>query len=476
MNKYKLSVGFEIHVELKTKSKLFCGCKNEFGALPNTLCCPICTGQAGVMPTLNSQAVRLAVRAGLALGCKINTLSVWDRKNYFYPDLPKGWQTSQNALPICESGELEYFLGQEKKSVKIARIHLEEDAGKLLHEQNETLIDYNRCGVPLIEIVTEPMIHSKEDAVAFLEELRFLLKENGISDCKMQEGSLRVDVNLSVSKDLSQLGIRTETKNLSSFKSVSVAIENEYFRQKRILSSGKKIIEQTRRLDEQTGKSFKMRNKEKEQDYRFIVEPDLMPLKISQEDIENEKNNLALSRVKRIEQYVSKYLLPFDDAKRIASEKQLCVLFDETAKIYKNYKAISNLILGEILRKSKITGSEDLQVQITPQQLKGLLELVDEKTISQSTAQGIVLSRLWGSNENAKEIALILGVVQIKDINQIRQTIEEVLLMHSDVVMQYKNGNAKVLAFLVGQCMKASNGRLNPTMVNEIINDMINKA
>lgn len=469
---YEMTIGLEIHVELKTQSKIFCDCPNTFGGEPNTHCCPICSGFPGVLPVLNRRAVEYTVKAGLALGCEISRYSKWDRKNYFYPDLPKAWQTSQYDLPLCLAGRVDYTLGSEKKSVRINRIHLEEDAGKLIHENGRTMVDYNRCGVPLMEIVTEPDLHSPEEVAAFLAELKTILKYTGVSDVKMQEGSLRCDVNLSVAEAGGPLGTRTETKNLNSFRAVTRSIAYEFERQKEILSSGGAVVQETRRWDDARGVGSSMRGKENAHDYRYFPEPDLMPVVLTDEAIARLKGEIPMLRAERIAKYTGEYNLPDYDAEILTSDRDIADLFDGAVGLGAQPKKASNYIMSEILRKGKEAGSEDVTVGVTPAQLAELLRLVDENEVSLAATKE-VLDRIWCGDETPAAAVEALGLKQNNDTGEIEAIVQQIIDANPKVVADYRGGNTKVTAFFVGQVMKATKGKSNPKIVNEVLSKLL---
>lgn len=468
---YVTTIGLEIHCELKTNTKIFCGCANVFGGEPNTHCCPVCSGFPGVLPVLNRTAVEYTVKAGLALGCVINEYSKWDRKNYFYPDLPKAWQTSQYDLPLVGPGKVEYQLNGETKSVRINRIHLEEDAGKLVHEGSVTKVDYNRCGVPLMEIVTEPDLHSAEETVAFLEELKSRLKYTGVSDVKMQEGSLRCDVNLSVAP-AGELGTRTETKNLNSFRAVARSIAFESARQIEIVSNGGTVEQETRRWDDGAGEGYPMRSKENAHDYRYFPEPDLMPVVMTAADVERIRATVPMLKNERIERYVGEYKLPEYDAKILTSDREIADLFDGAVALGAQPKKASNYIMSEILRKGKTDGSEDVTIGVTAKQLAEILSLVEAGTVSLAATRD-VLDRIWLTDESAAAAVDALGLKQNNDSGEIEAVLKQIIEANPKVVADYKAGNAKVVAFFVGQAMKATKGKANPKIINELLPKLI---
>lgn len=468
---YKMTIGLEIHCELKTNTKIFCGCENVFGGAPNTHCCPVCSGLPGVLPVLNKKAVEYTVKAGLALGCEISKFSKWDRKNYFYPDLPKAWQTSQYDLPLVREGKVSYTVNGETKTVRINRIHLEEDAGKLIHEGGVTRVDYNRCGVPLMEIVTEPDLHSGEEVVAFLTELKSILKYTGVSDVKMQEGSLRCDVNLSVSKD-ANLGTRTETKNLNSFSSAARSISYEAARQVDLLESGGTVRQETRRWDDNKGVGSSMRGKEDAHDYRYFPEPDLMPVVMTESDIAKLRKSIPMLKGERIEKYTSELKLTLKDAEVLTADKGSSDLFDETIKIFNEPKKVANYIMSEVLRKGKSTLSEDIEIGISPGQLAQMLKLVEDNMVSLSALKD-VLENIWGTDNSPLETVEKLGLKQNNDSGEIENVVKEIIAANPKVVADYQSGNEKAFAFFVGQTMKATKGKSNPKVVNDILKKLL---
>lgn len=470
MSDYEITIGLEIHCELKTESKIFCSCPNVFGGEPNTHCCPVCSGFPGVMPVLNKKAVEYTVKAGLALGCEISEYSKWDRKNYFYPDLPKAWQTSQYDLPLCKNGLVEYVTESgEKKSVRINRIHLEEDAGKLIHEGGVTRVDYNRCGVPLMEIVTEPDLHSAEDAVAFLTELKNTLKYTGVSDVKMQEGSLRCDVNLSVAKKGEPMGTRTETKNLNSFRSVLRSCKWEAERQIELIENGGKVVQETRRWDDNAGEGSSMRGKEDAHDYRYFPEPDLMPVVMSKEDVEKIRATIPALKGERTAKYISEYGLPEYDCSILTADVAVADLFDGAVALGANPKKTANFIMGDVLRLAKEAGSEDLNIKIAPAQLYALLKLIDDGAISLAAVQKELFPKVWGTDNDPAKLMDELGLRQSNDTGEIEEIVKTVMAANEKVVNDYRSGNEKVISFFVGQVMKATKGKANPKVVNEVL-------
>ena len=465
---YDVVIGLEVHCELKTNTKCFCGCKNEFGSDPNSNCCPVCLGFPGALPVLNKRAVKCAVMAGLAFDCTINNYSVIERENYFYPDLSKAYQISQLEYPLCINGKVNINVNGNKKTIRLNRIHLEEDAGKLVHDGvGGTVVDYNRGGVPLIEIVTEPDISSAEEAVAFLETLKNTISYTGISDVKMEEGSLRCDVNLSVKpKGSDKLGTRTEMKNLNSFKAVYRAINYEQRRQIEEIEDGNKIIQQTLRWDDSIGETKSMRNKEDSQDYRYFPDPDLLPVKITDSEIENIKNSLPVLPTKRFENYLELGLSEYD-ANLLISSKTISDFFNEVNKQVNNAKLVANWVINEVLRKT-----EDNNILISVQNFSELLIMVSKSEIS-STAGKQVLEQLWGTNKTAAEVVEKLGLKQISNTDELKQIVQAAINNNPKSVADYKGGNEKAIGFLVGQVMKESKGKANPQIVNKLLKELL---
>ncbi len=466
---YEAIIGLEIHAELKTDTKIYCGCKNSFGNEPNTQVCPVCMGLPGALPVLNKKVVDLAIKAGLALSCNIEKCSKQDRKNYFYPDLPKAYQISQNDTPLCTNGYIEL----KSKKINIKRIHIEEDAGKLIHNKNgTTTIDFNRCGVPLIEVVTEPDIRSSYEAIEFLEALKEILEYSEISDCKMQEGSLRCDVNVSLRPiGCDAFGTRCEIKNLNSFSAIGSAIDCEINRQSEILNSGKNVLQETRRWDDCLKQTVSMRNKEESCDYRYFPEPDLLPIKVSDEQIHAIKERMVVLPEKRRIKYINEYDLSEYDAKILTSKKTLSDFFESCIASGGKPKDCANWLMGDI---SKILKEKALdKIPFSPDCLVDLLALIDNGTISNSSAK-IVLLNMFKSNDAPDVIIEKSGLAQISDIEKIKAIADSVILSNEKSVKDYKNGNKRAFGFLVGQAMKLSGGRANPKILNEVIKKALN--
>ena len=474
---YEVIIGLEVHAELSTKTKIYCGCTTEFGGDPNTHCCPVCTGMPGALPVLNEKVVEYAVKAGLATDCQIARQSKQDRKNYFYPDLPKAYQISQFDMPLCEHGKVEIDVNGNKKEIGITRIHIEEDAGKLVHDSytGGTLVDLNRACVPLIEIVSEPDMRSAEEAVAYVEKLKGILEYIGVSDCKMQEGSLRADVNLSIRPvGSTKFGTRTETKNLNSFRAIARSIEFEIERQKDVLESGGVIYQETRRWDDAAGEGYAMRTKEDAHDYRYFPEPDLMPVNLSEEYIQNIKNNLPELPESRKTRYITEMNLPEYDAGIITSSKALSDFFEEASKVCDNPKAVSNWIMTDIIRVARENDFEYSNMPFTAVQMAGLIKLIDKGTISGSIAKK-VFEEMVATGKDPEKIVEEKGLIQISDEGAIKEVVDKILAANPQSIADYKAGKDRALGFLVGQCMKEMKGKGNPQILNKLILEELKK-
>ncbi len=467
---YEVIIGLEVHAELSTKTKIFCSCPTKFGAVPNTQTCPICMAMPGTLPVLNEKVVEYAVKAGLATNCNISRNSKNDRKNYFYPDLPKAYQISQYDKPLCEHGYIEIETKEGKKKIGLTRIHIEEDAGKLHHDEfaGGSLVDLNRAGVPLIEIVSEPDLRSSEEAEEYLKKLKSILEYIEVSNCKMQEGSFRADVNVSVrKKGDTQLGTRTEMKNMNSFRSITRAIEYEVIRQIEVIEGGGKVEQETLRWDDVSGKTFTMRDKEDAQDYRYFPEPDLLAIKLSEEYIENIKNSLPELPESRKERYLKEYELSEKDANIITSSKYLSDLFEKAIKVCNNPKAVNNWIISDISRILNETEMEPIEIPFDSNQLGKLVILIDKGTISSSIGKK-VLEELFENPRDPEEIIKEKGWIQISDEGAIKEVVLKVLEANPQSIVDYKAGKDKALGFLVGQAMKETKGKANPKMLNEM--------
>ena len=473
--KYESVIGLEVHVELKTKTKIFCGCSTEFGAQPNTHVCPVCLGLPGVLPVLNKEVVHFAVKAGLALHCDILHYNKFDRKNYYYPDLPKNFQTSQFDLPICKGGYVEIDVDGQTKKIHLTRIHMEEDAGKLVHSgasiatSDSSFVDYNRTGVPLLEIVGEPELRSGAEARAYLEKLRSIVQYLGISDCRLEEGSMRCDANISVRPVGSdKLGVKTEIKNINSFSGVQKGIEYEAVRQAQILEDGGTIQQATRGWDEAKGITVLQRVKEGDADYRYFPEPDLIPVVISDEYIEDVRKELPEMPDARRKRFQSELGLSEYDANLLTLEKQTADYFEDVVKAGVDAKTAANWMLGEFAKKLNEEGISIAKAPVKPQQLAELLQLIMKNTISGKIAKQ-VLPEMWTSGKSAQDIVKEKGLVQITDTGALEELVKKVIAANPQSVADYKAGKKKAIGFLVGQIMKETKGRANPGVVNQLL-------
>ena len=479
--KYEAVIGLEVHTELQTTTKIFCGCKTSFGAEPNTNVCPVCLGLPGVLPVLNKRVLEFAVRAGLALNCEISRFSKFDRKNYYYPDLPKNFQTSQFDLPICERGHLDIEVNGEKKQIRITRAHMEEDAGKLVHhgtsitDSDYSLVDYNRTGTPLLEIVTEPDMRSAKEAVAYLEKMRAILQYIGISDCRMEEGSLRCDANVSVRPvGQKELGTKAEIKNINSFKGVEKAIEYEALRQAEILEDGGKIIQETRTWDEKEGVTKSMHTKEEANDYRYFPEPDLAPFTVSEEYIEDIRKTLPELPDERRERYIANFGLSSTDAQYMTNDKDTSDYFEKVVAAGADPKASVNWIMGEFASQLSNAGIEIAKAPVTPENLAKLLALIAKGTISGKIAKK-VFAEMWKDGADPEEIVKAQGLVQISDTGALKELVVKVIANNPKAVEDFKAGKKKAVGALVGQIMKETKGKANPKVINELLNDELKK-
>jgi len=474
---YEITVGLEVHAELNTATKIYCGCKNAFGSEVNTNCCPICTGMPGTLPTLNEKVVEYAVKMGHALNCKINPISKQDRKNYFYPDLPKAYQISQFDIPLCENGYLDVIMDEEgnTKRIGVTRIHIEEDAGKLLHDESfaGSLVDFNRCGVPLIEIVSEPDMHSSAEAKAYLETIKSILQYIDISDCKMQEGSIRCDINVSVRKPGDPLGTRCEMKNVNTFSGAVRAIEYEANRQIGVLEAGGVIHQETRRWDDAKGMNFLLRSKEDSHDYRYFPEPDLLTIVVEEETIQRLKDELPELPNKKLKRYMDDYQLPHFDANLLTENIEKAAFFEAcVAKDCCKPKNIANWLLGDI---SKVLNEKNLTLadtSLTPEKLTDMIVLIEKGTIS-VTAGKTVLDEMFFTNKQPGDIVKEKGLAQISDTGALEAIVKSVLDANGKSIADYKNGKTNVVGFLIGQCMRQSKGQGNPSIIKELIEKLI---
>ena len=472
---YETVIGLEVHVELATKTKIFCSCSTAFGSAPNTHTCPVCTGMPGSLPVLNRQVVEYAMAVGLAMNCQINQYSKFDRKNYFYPDNPQNYQISQLYLPICHDGGIEIETENGKKVIGIHEIHMEEDAGKLVHDDWEdvSLVDYNRSGVPLIEIVSEPDMRSAEEVIAYLDKLRMIVQYLGASDCKMQEGSMRADVNLSVREvGAKEFGTRTEMKNIGSFKAIARAIEAETARQIDLLESGEQVVQETRRWNDDQGYSYAMRSKEDAQDYRYFPEPDLVPIVIEDAWIERLRASQPELRDAKRARYVAEYGLPEYDAEILTSAKKLADVFEETTGLCGNPKKVSNWLMVETMRLLKEHEMDPEDLHFSPANLAKLIRLTDEGTINSSVAKE-VFELIFAEDIDPDRYVEEKGLKSVSDEGELRAIVEQVLADNPQSVEDYHNGKEKAIGFLVGQAMKATKGKANPGMVNQLLKELL---
>ncbi|MBP9021925.1 MAG: Asp-tRNA(Asn)/Glu-tRNA(Gln) amidotransferase subunit GatB [Spirochaetes bacterium] len=476
--KYKTVIGLEVHAQLNTESKIFCSCSTEFGAAANTHACPVCMGLPGVLPVLNKKVLEKAILAGLATECSISEYSKFDRKNYFYPDLPKAYQISQFDKPICKSGKIRVKSGEGFKDIRLNRIHLEEDAAKNVHPEdaskNYSYVDFNRSGTPLIEIVTEPDISSGDEAYEFLSKLKQILRYIGVSDCNMEEGSLRCDVNISIMpEDATKLGNKVEIKNMNSFKAVKLAIEFEYKRQLQMTEYGETIVQETRLWNADKLETYSMRSKEDSHDYRYFPDPDLAPVIVDKEFIDKLKSSLAELPDAKIDRFMKDFALPIYDASVLSSTRELAEYFEKTVSNGANPKKASNWIMSELL--AHVDDSEKMESFIVkPESLAKLLLLVDKNVINGKIAKTVFADMLQ-SGDDPEEIVNKKGLIQVSDTSEIEKIVEAVIAANPQSIADIKEGKAKAAGFLVGQVMKESKGKANPQIVNEILNKCIAK-
>jgi len=473
-NDWEAVIGLEVHAQLQTRTKIFCGCSTQFGAPPNSQVCPVCLGLPGALPVLNRQAVDFAIKAALACGCGVQPRSVFARKNYFYPDLPKGYQISQYELPLALGGGLDVTVDGQTKHVGLTRIHMEEDAGKSLHEgfpdsDRRTYVDYNRSGVPLIEIVSEPDMRSAAEAGEFFSRLRSILVWLGVSDGNMEEGSLRCDANVSIRpRGQVKLGTKAEVKNVNSFRYLEKALEYEISRQIDLIEGGGKVVQETRLWDTSSGRTHSMRSKEEAHDYRYFPEPDLPPLLVDEARIERVRETMPELPEARSRRFVSEYGIPAYDAGVLTQSAPLADYFEQTAKAAKNAKAASNWIMGELLRTLKERNQEIPDVPMQPPALAGLIGLVDQGTISTSVAKG-VFAKMYDSGRSADDIVREEGLAQNSDEGALSVIVSEVLSLNEETAAQYRAGKKQTFGFLVGQVMKKSGGKANPKLASDLV-------
>lgn len=472
---YETVIGLEVHVELATKTKIFCGCSTEFGCAPNTHTCPVCTGMPGSLPVLNKQVVEYAVAVGLAANCEITRYGKFDRKNYFYPDNPQNYQISQLYLPVCRNGYVDIDTPDGKKTIRIHEIHMEEDAGKLIHDDggDYSLVDYNRSGVPLIEIVSEPDMRSAEEVIAYLEKLRMMIQYLGASDCKLNEGSMRADVNLSVREaGASEFGTRTEMKNLNSFKAISRAIEAERARQIERLEDGKEVVQETRRWDDSKECSYAMRSKEDARDYRYFPDPDLLPVRIGDEWIAQIKSRQPEFQDEKAARYKKEFDIPEYDIQIITASKKMADLFEAATAICHNAKKVSNWLMGETLRLLKEKEMDPEDISFTPENLAALIRLTGQNTINSTVAKE-VFEKMFSEEIDVEKYVEEQGLAIVDDKDALRQVIQSVIADNPQSAADYRAGKTRAIGFLVGQTMKAMRGKANPGMVNQILKELL---
>ena len=472
---YETVIGLEVHVELATKTKIFCSCSTEFGGAPNTHTCPVCTGMPGSLPVLIKQVVEYAMAIGLATNCDITKVCKFDRKNYFYPDNPQNYQISQLYLPIARNGYVEIEVGDTRKKVRIHEMHMEEDAGKLIHDEwdDTSLVDYNRSGVPLVEIVSEPDMRSADEVIAYLEKLRTIIQYLGASDCKLQEGSMRADVNLSVREaGTKEFGTRTEMKNLNSFKAIARAIEEERERQIELIEAGKAVVQETRRWDDNKESSHAMRSKEDAQDYRYFPEPDLVPIVISDEWIEKIRSRQPEFRDEKLQRYKKEFDIPQYDAEIITESKHMADIFEKTTAICGKPKKVSNWLMVETMRLLKEQGMEPEDIRFSPENLAKLIELTEAGTVNSSVAKE-VFEQIFAKDVDPDQYVEEHGLKTVNDEGALEAVLEKVIADNPQAVADYRGGKEKALGALVGQTMKAMKGKANPGMVNQKLKEML---
>ena len=473
---YETVIGLEVHVELATKTKIFCGCSTAFGGAPNTHTCPVCTGMPGSLPVLNKKVVEYAAAVGLATNCNITKDCKFDRKNYFYPDNPQNYQISQLYLPICRDGHVDIELEDGTvKPVRIHEIHMEEDAGKLVHDEwgESSLVDFNRSGVPLIEIVSEPDMRSAKEVIAYLEKLRLIIQYLGASDCKLQEGSMRADVNLSVREvGTAEFGTRTETKNLNSFSAIERAIEAEKNRQIDMIESGEKVVQETRRWNDDKEYSYAMRSKEDAQDYRYFPDPDLVPIHISDEWLEEIRSRQPEFKTEKMKRYKEEFGIPDYDIEILTDSKKLADIFEQTTAICNNPKKVSNWLMVETMRIIKEKSMDVSDISFSPANLAALIKLTDDGSINSSVAKE-VFEKIFDEDIDPVKYVEENGLKQVNDEGALKKTVEDVIAANPQSVEDYRSGKEKAIGFLVGQTMKAMKGKANPAMVNDMLKELL---
>ncbi|MEA3545432.1 MAG: Asp-tRNA(Asn)/Glu-tRNA(Gln) amidotransferase subunit GatB [Thermodesulfobacteriota bacterium] len=476
-SRYEVVIGLEVHVQLTTKTKIFCGCPTEFGQLPNSQTCPVCLGLPGALPVLNRQVVEDAIKAGLATNCQIAPLSIFARKNYFYPDLPKGYQISQFELPICEHGWMDIETEElGEKRVGITRIHMEEDAGKLLHnEGNSSSVDLNRACTPLLEVVSEPDMRSSDEAIAYLKQLHQIVIYLGICDGNLDEGSFRCDANVSIRPwGQKELGTRSELKNLNSFRFIKQAIEYEVERQIDVIEDGGKVVQETRLFDPDAGVSRSMRSKEEAHDYRYFSDPDLLPLQVSADWVERVRSTLPELPLVKLQRYQDEMDLPLYDAGVLSAERPVAEYFERLVVLYNHPKICSNWVMGEVLGALKDNNLQIDACPVSPELLAGILQRIDDKTISGKIAK-TVFEEIWQTGKNADQVIAEKGLKQVSDSGAIEAIVDEVIAANPDPVAEYRGGKEKLMGFFVGQVMKASQGKANPGMANQLLKKKLSK-
>ncbi len=481
MPMYEAVIGLEVHTQLMTESKIFCSCSTTFGAAPNSNTCPVCQGMPGVLPVLNKQVVEFAIRTGLATNCTIADYNVFARKNYFYPDLPKAYQISQYELPIAEHGWLDVNVNGTRKTIGITRIHMEEDAGKLLHEYpgeppgKFSFVDFNRCGVPLLEIVSEPDMRTPEEAREYLNTLKNILQYLEVSDCNMEEGSLRCDANVSLRPVAQEgFGVKVEVKNMNSFRNVQRALEYEIERQAMMLESGKEIVQETRLWNVERSMTVSMRSKEEAHDYRYFPEPDLIPVMASGEWIQQIQNDLPELATEKQQRFVREYDLPEYDAEVLTASKHVAQYFEACVTRFPQAKVISNWIMRDVLRQLAQHNTDIRECPVTPGHLAEMLKLIDNKTISSKIAK-TVFDEMYATGKMPDVIVKEKGLVQITDTDQLEKIIDKLIAAHPTIVEQYRNGKTKAIGFFVGQVMKATRGKANPQLVNNLLKKQLDE-